>query len=76
MTKLNVRIRTSLFDALLRQEIAFFTSTRTGEACVPYSAMPTCLALTALRATPCDALMLLDCLLTAADEARVVLLQT
>lgn len=31
MTRLNVRIRTSLFDALMRQEIAFFTSTKTGE---------------------------------------------
>ena len=30
MTRLNVRIRTSLFDALMRQEIAFFTSTKTG----------------------------------------------
>ncbi|CAL8468414.1 g7954 [Coccomyxa elongata] len=31
MTRLNVRIRTSLFDALMRQEIAFFSATRTGE---------------------------------------------
>ncbi|CAL5221232.1 g3384 [Coccomyxa viridis] len=31
MTRFNVRIRTSLFDALMRQEIAFFTSTKTGE---------------------------------------------
>jgi ATP-binding cassette subfamily B (MDR/TAP) protein 9 len=31
MTRLNVRIRTHLFDALMRQEINFFTSTKTGE---------------------------------------------
>ena len=32
MTRLNVRIRTGLFNALMRQEIAFFSSTRTGAA--------------------------------------------
>jgi len=30
MTRLNVRIRTSLFDSLMKQEIAFFSATRTG----------------------------------------------
>jgi ATP-binding cassette subfamily B (MDR/TAP) protein 9 len=35
MTRLNVRIRTSLFDALMRQEIAFFSATRTGVPTVP-----------------------------------------
>lgn len=35
MTRLNVRIRTSLFDALMRQEIAFFSATRTGAARAP-----------------------------------------
>ena len=35
MTRFNVRIRTSLFDALMRQEIAFFTSTKTGENSLP-----------------------------------------
>lgn len=35
MTRLNVRIRTSLFDALMRQEIAFFSATRTGMPTAP-----------------------------------------
>lgn len=31
MTRLNVRIRTHLFDALMKQELAFVSSTKTGE---------------------------------------------
>ena len=30
MTRLNVRIRTALFDSLLRQEIGFFDTSKTG----------------------------------------------
>ena len=33
MTRLNVRIRTRLFAALLQQEIGFFDTTRTGKSC-------------------------------------------
>lgn len=40
MTRLNVRIRTSLFDALMRQEIAFFTSTKTGVTILPIASEP------------------------------------
>ena len=45
MTRLNVRIRTALFDALLRQDLAFFNATKTGTAAA-------CLARPALCQVP------------------------